>query len=320
MSKPVIAIGRGHGLYTAGKRCLKSIDPNETREWALNDRIADKVESKLANYECDILVVGDTTGAKDVSLASRVKAVNKANPVMYISIHHNAGIYGKAGGGTIIYYYSSKTERKVQAQKLYNAIVKETGLVGNRCDKIKSNSLYVLRKTTCPALLIENGFMDSTVDTPIILTEEHAEKTAVGIVNFLVEEFGLKEKKVVAAKKSVEEIAKEVIAGKWGNGATRRAKLHGAGYDYAEVQKVVNAIVNGETTKVTESPYYPKYTGTDHRIDKVFETIGVPGTYRGKWNKRKPIATANGIKNYIGSGTQNAKLMKLAKQGKLLKP
>ena len=42
-----IAIDAGHGLYTAGKRCLKSIDPNETREWVLNSRIAGKVIEKL---------------------------------------------------------------------------------------------------------------------------------------------------------------------------------------------------------------------------------------------------------------------------------
>ena len=46
-----IALDAGHGLYTAGKRCLKAIDPNETREWWLNDRICDKVEKKLASYD-----------------------------------------------------------------------------------------------------------------------------------------------------------------------------------------------------------------------------------------------------------------------------
>ena len=45
-----IALDAGHGLYTAGKRCLKSIDPNETREWSLNSRIAEKVTEKLETY------------------------------------------------------------------------------------------------------------------------------------------------------------------------------------------------------------------------------------------------------------------------------
>ena len=45
------------------------------------------------------------------------------------------------------------------------------------------------------------------------------------------------------AKKSVTEVAKEVIAGKWGNGETRKQKLKAAGYDYAAVQKKVNELL-----------------------------------------------------------------------------
>lgn len=43
--------------------------------------------------------------------------------------------------------------------------------------------------------------------------------------------------------KSIEEVAKEVIAGKWGNGEERKQKLTAAGYDYAEVQKKVNELL-----------------------------------------------------------------------------
>ena len=46
----LICIDAGHGLLTAGKRCLKSIDPNETREWMLNRRIADKLQNLLEDY------------------------------------------------------------------------------------------------------------------------------------------------------------------------------------------------------------------------------------------------------------------------------
>lgn len=42
---------------------------------------------------------------------------------------------------------------------------------------------------------------------------------------------------------SVEEIAREVLQGKWGNGADRKARLEAAGYDYAEVQAKVNTLV-----------------------------------------------------------------------------
>ena len=44
----------------------------------------------------------------------------------------------------------------------------------------------------------------------------------------------------VPAKKSVDQIADEVIAGKWGNGQERKDKLEAAGYNYNEVQAAVN--------------------------------------------------------------------------------
>ena len=43
--------------------------------------------------------------------------------------------------------------------------------------------------------------------------------------------------------KSVETVAKEVIAGKWGNGSDRKSKLTKAGYNYNEVQKAVNKLL-----------------------------------------------------------------------------
>ena len=42
---------------------------------------------------------------------------------------------------------------------------------------------------------------------------------------------------------TVDELAKEVIKGLWGNGADRKAKLTAAGYDYSKVQKRVNELL-----------------------------------------------------------------------------
>ena len=49
--------------------------------------------------------------------------------------------------------------------------------------------------------------------------------------------------KETVVKKSVTEIAKEVIAGKWGAGADRKKRLTDAGYDYNAVQKKVNELL-----------------------------------------------------------------------------
>lgn len=181
-----IAIDAGHGLYTAGKRCLKRLDANETREWTLNDRIADRLELLLSSYKCEVLRVDDTTGFTDVPLKSRTDKANAWGADIYISIHHDAGANGGTSGGTTVFYYSSKAVRKLQAEKLYECVVRNTGLVGNRSSKVKKHAYHVLRKSNMPSFLIENGFMDSSKDIPVILTDKHANNTANGILDFLV--------------------------------------------------------------------------------------------------------------------------------------
>lgn len=52
--------------------------------------------------------------------------------------------------------------------------------------------------------------------------------------------------------KSIVEVAREVIAGLWGNGADRIQRLEAAGYDAAEVQRMVNAILSGELPEEEE--------------------------------------------------------------------
>lgn len=61
---------------------------------------------------------------------------------------------------------------------------------------------------------------------------------AAGFSAFITTEEG----SAVGAGKSVDELAREVLQGKWGNGAERKKRLEAAGYDYAAVQKKVNQL------------------------------------------------------------------------------
>ena len=113
-------------------------------------------------------------------------------------------------------------------------------------------------------------------------------------------------------QKSIDEIANEVIAGKWGSGDARKQKLLAAGYDPAAVQVLVNQLLS-------KTSYYGRYTGTSTQIDVVLRKIGVPDIYVGNKMKRKPLAMANGYTNYNGKYSENLALIALAKKGKLKK-
>lgn len=84
--------------------------------------------------------------------------------------------------------------------------------------------------------------------------------------------------------KPVEEIAKEVITGKWGNGEERKTNLSAAGYDYNAVQNIVNKKTAEKETEETVT-YTVKAGDTLSTIAKKY---GI--TYQ-------KIAKDNGIKN-----------------------
>lgn len=197
MSEFKIALTAGHYKYTSGKRCLKSLDPSETREWVLNNRIADKVENLLAkNYTgYKLLRTDDSTGEKDVSLTARTTAANNFGADFYLSIHHNAGVRGGSGGGIVAYIYTEAGSESAAWQKdLYNALIAAVGLRGNRSTPLARANLHEVRETKMPAVLLELGFMDSSTDVPIILSEEYADKCAQAIVSVLAARGNLKKK------------------------------------------------------------------------------------------------------------------------------
>jgi N-acetylmuramoyl-L-alanine amidase len=208
-----IALTAGHYMGTSGKRCMKKLDKKQTREWYLNDRIADKVEKLLKNYTgYQLIRTDDTTGKKDISLTARTNAANNFKADFYLSIHHNAGVKGGKGGGivAIVYNKTTKAESIAWQKDLYRELIAATGLKGNRATPLAKMNLHEVRETKMPAVLLELGFMDSATDVPIILTEKFADQCAEAIVKVLVKRGGLK-KKVVEQKKPVEQETSDKI-------------------------------------------------------------------------------------------------------------
>lgn len=197
-----IALGAGHGIGTAGKRCLKALDPNETREWFLNDRICDYIESYLKDYEgYSLLRLDDSDDGKDdVPLSTRTSKANAWGADFYLSIHHNAGINGGSGGGIVAYTHPQSSKASVEwRDALYDSLIKHTGLKGNRATPKATANFQVLRETKMAATLLELGFLDSKTDVPIILSDDYAQKCAKAIVEVIVAKGGLTKKAVAPA-------------------------------------------------------------------------------------------------------------------------
>lgn len=63
--------------------------------------------------------------------------------------------------------------------------------------------------------------------------------------------------------KTNQQVAVEVVLGKWGNGADRRKRLTSAGYNYESIQSIVNAICAGNFSDFTLEPEQVCVTGNE---------------------------------------------------------
>ena len=189
------------------------------------------------------------------TMANRCAASNAFGADLHVPIHTNA--FNGQVRGTRMFCYNSNGEGMKACKSIFAVVAP---LTPGTSENIKVNSeLYEVRVPAAPTAYIECEFHDNAESAKWIVehTSEIGEAIAHGICNY----FGITYKKVdqepkpqpAPSKKSVDELAREVIAGKWGNGSDRHARLKAAGYDYDAIQNRVNEIltVNSVPSKKT---------------------------------------------------------------------
>lgn len=121
-------------------------------------------------YDC---TVDNGTSQSDV-LSKIIKNCNQNTVDLDVSIHFNAG----GGTGTEVYIYSGSSTAKTQAERICQTI-SDLGFK-NRGVKVNS-SLYFLKKSKSPALLIECCFVDNQSDAELYDCQKMAEAIVFGI-------------------------------------------------------------------------------------------------------------------------------------------
>lgn len=223
-----IAYCAGHYLGTAGKRLPKALDPNETREWVLNDRVANHFAKAAAEYEgVELLRTDDPTGKSFIDIPERTAKANQWDAALYLDFHHNAAGRVFSGGGVEAFSYPGAADGKKYRDAIYNAVVSAGGLRGNRSTPLQEKKFDTLAMTKMTAVLIEYGYMDSKTDAPIILADLYSKKVAYATMDGIAKVAGLK-------KKPVEPEGKYYVQTFFGSkaGAEENArKLKAAGFD-----------------------------------------------------------------------------------------
>jgi N-acetylmuramoyl-L-alanine amidase len=176
----MILIDNGHGENTPGKRSPDGV----FREYLFTREIAQEAERELRKrgYECERIV----KCAIDVSLSQRAKIVNEycaeygTKNVVLFSIHVNAaGDGSKWMDARGVCIFTSKGRTK--SDELADIYIEEAdkNFIGHKIRKDYSDgdadwesNFTILSKTKCPAVLIENFFMDNKEDLAYLQSPE----------------------------------------------------------------------------------------------------------------------------------------------------
>ena len=191
----LILIDPGHGIDTPGKRS----PDGKFLEYLWNRQIADLLQDRFMIMGIDASLV--VTETNDISLSTRVQRVNKvcskvgASNVILLSIHSNAAGDGSkwmSAQGWSCYTSKGDTKSDVIAECLYDAF--ETEFADRKIRKDMSDgdrdweeNFYVLAKSKCPAVLLENFFYDNRDECAWLLKDETKERIADAIVKGIVQ-------------------------------------------------------------------------------------------------------------------------------------
>lgn len=193
---------------------------------------------------------------RDYYADNGISRLNLSKDYQIIELHMDSAVASARGAHIIIWH-------EFQPDEYDNALASFLcGMFPGRSTKIaKRDDLANPARAAAKGYgyrLAECGFISNKDDLKIF--NANIEKIAKGIL----EAFGISTSEPDASgKKSISQIAKEVINGEWGNGDTRKKKLEAAGYNYDEVQKEVNKQLGVSTsTGSTSKPSSKKKTVT----------------------------------------------------------
>lgn len=235
----LVAVCDGHGKDTPGKRTpyISSIK-RAIQENDFNKMVVKFLDEELKRSGFRTLLVAPSDA--DTPLSTRISLANAKKADAYISIHYDAlGSSFKAEGsqpeGHTIFVYEGQSNGK--SGKLAKSIHKYLTQGTNQKDRgVREANYAVLRETNMPSILSENGFMDNTRESLLMIDPKFQKEVAVEHARGICDYFGVPYVKELVYKKPAhtpKNIMYKVQVGAFGekkNADATAKKLTAAGY------------------------------------------------------------------------------------------
>ena len=181
--QPVVVIDAGHGGFDPGK-----VGVAGSLEKEINLAIALELKELLEQNDITVvmtriddrgLYAETDSNKKSADMRERVNVLVQAGPVLAVSIHQNSFTDNKSRGAQV-FYYTGSVEGKRGAELIQEAMRRELA-DGNRRAAKANASYYMLKKSPCPLVIVECGFLSNPEEEKMLGTAEYRRKVAWAI-------------------------------------------------------------------------------------------------------------------------------------------
>lgn len=203
-AKITVAIDPGHGGRDPGK-----VGVTGTLEKDINLQVALKLKKYLEKNDINVVMtrtedtgldIESESNKKAADMRRRVETINNSDAIIAVSVHQNSFTQESIKGSQVFYYTGSpegKTFAEVMQVKL-----KETLKDGNKREAKSNDSYYMLKKTNCPIVIVECGYLSNYGESALLIKEEYQDKLAwaihLGILSYINE--SIKTTSVIAGR------------------------------------------------------------------------------------------------------------------------
>lgn len=183
LSSFTVVIDPGHGGFDPGK-----VGVDGTLEKDINLAISLKLKDLLEQENIKVIItrtedkaVGQTEGEakKQEDMRSRVEMINESNADLAVSIHQNSFTEESSKGAQVFYHPESEAGEKLAL--LIQEKIKQSVDDDNHRQAKSNDSYYMLKKTTCPIVIVECGFLSNYAESALLNEEAYQKKIAEGI-------------------------------------------------------------------------------------------------------------------------------------------
>lgn len=189
--KYCVVIDAGHGGADPGK-----VGINGTLEKDVNLRIAYRLKKLLEAQDVEVVMTRtDENGLYDENSSNkkvqdmkrRIAVIEETQPEIVISIHQNS-YHEEYVHGAQVFYYNGSATGKALAELIQKRFVINVDAENKREAK-GNDSYYLLKKTSCPIVIVECGFLSNRAEAEKLNSEFYQEKAAwavhMGVMQYL---------------------------------------------------------------------------------------------------------------------------------------